>query len=74
MNSLRGRLVIFYYVNRVFHILKRDIRHNAVAQVKYKAIFAFHPFEEAINAVFYYGFIGIQNVRVQVTLNSNPCR
>jgi hypothetical protein len=50
---------LLYYLYRVLHIIKRDIGHNAVAQVKDKAIGTFHPVEQAIDAFFNYLFIGI---------------
>src|ERR1700754_2768040 len=65
--------ILFYHLNRVFHVIKRDIGHNAVAQVKDETLLIFHPIEQAVYAVFNYFFIGIQNMRVKVTLHCNAC-
>jgi len=35
----------FNYINCVLHIIKRDIRHNAMTEVEYKSVLAFHPVE-----------------------------
>jgi len=51
--------VFLYNLYRVLHIIKRDIGHNAVAQVEDEAGFVLHPVEQAIDAVFNYFFIGI---------------
>jgi hypothetical protein len=49
----------FYDIYRILHVIKRNIRHNAVAQIEYEAVFAFHPVEEAVNAVLNFFFVGI---------------
>ena len=66
--------ITFYYLHRVFHIIERDIRHNAVAQIKYETLLVLHTVEQAIYALFNYFFISIQYMRVKVTLNGYTCR
>jgi hypothetical protein len=65
--------VLFYHLYRVLHIIKRDIRHNAVAQVEDEAVLAFHTVEQAVDAFFNYFFIGIKNMRIKVALYGYAC-
>jgi hypothetical protein len=37
---------LFNHLHRILHIVKRDIRHNAVAQVENEAVLAFHAVEQ----------------------------
>ena len=45
-----------------------------MAQVEYKARLAFHAVEQTVNAFFNNLFIGIQNMRIKVTLYRNTLR
>ena len=65
-----GALVaeLFYHIYRVFHIIKRDVRHNTMTQIEYEAILTFHPVEQTVNTFFDHFFISIQNMRIKVAL------
>ena len=57
--SPSGGQGVLYYIYSVLNVIKRDIRHNAMAQVKYKPVFPFHPVEQAVDTFFDNSFIGI---------------
>ncbi len=47
-------LVFLYHLHRVFHIIKRNVGHNAMTQIENVAVLAFHAVEQAVNAFSYY--------------------
>src|ERR1700761_488505 len=51
--------IFLYHIHRILHIIEWYIRHNAVAEVKYKTGLILHPVEQAVDTFLNYFFIRI---------------